>query len=96
MIILELWLRKELKAKLALSRPILGSKKRKEREQKVRETRRKPRKNKKEARENQVQGYSKVLLAYLNLSSYFEDMIMIPQSLNMMINDSLACYNKLW
>ena len=59
------------------------------------EIRRKQEEIKKETRENQIQGYSKVFLAYLNLSSYFEGMIMIPQSFNMMINVSIACYNKL-
>ena len=51
----------------------------KKREQKVKEKKkRKQGRNKKEARENQVQGYSKVLLAYFDLSSYFEGMTMIP------------------
>ena len=79
MIILELWLRKELKAKLALSRPILGSKKRKEREQKVRE---KQEENKGETRKKQEKTKFKAIpryfLAYFDLSSHFEDMVMIP------------------
>ena len=95
--ILEFWLSK-IKAKLALSKAkVSAKKKRKEREQKgERKIRRKQEEIKKETRENQIQGYSKVLLACFHLSSYFEGMIMIPPSFNMMINVSIACYNKLW